>query len=168
MDTEQRSRRWAFARSRLTPAQFTVEAFYKHEANGGYRTVVGRDARNVAAGNGDLAAFYLQIRPDDSVGVTFTDVSGYTHSAYSPPGWIYAFNWNTDPEGTNASVGRRALTAVSDGDTLRVHVNNQLVAWTDLTYTNSSPLRESGSGRGEGRTCPHPPFPFASRPLKEP
>jgi len=121
----------------MTPAQFTVEASYKPEANGGYRTIVGRDARNVASGNGDLAALYLQIRPDDSVGVTFTDVSGYTHSAYSPPGWIYGFNWGSDPEGTNALVKWYNLAAVSDGDTLKFHVNNQLVAWTDLTASGS-------------------------------
>jgi hypothetical protein len=121
----------------MTPAQFTVEASYKPEANGGYRTVVGRDARNVASGNGNLAAFYLQVRPDDSVGVTFTDVSGYTHSAYSPPGWIYGFNWGSDPEGGNPNVSWYKLAAVSDGDTLKMHVNNQLVAWTDLTASGS-------------------------------
>jgi hypothetical protein len=121
----------------MTPAQFTVEASYKPEANGGYRTIVGRDARNVSTGNGDLAAFYLQVRPDDSVGVTFTDVSGYTHSAYSPPGWIYGFTWSSDPEGTNANSTWYNLAAVSDGDTLKVHVNNQLVAWTDLTASGS-------------------------------
>lgn len=119
----------------MTPAQFTVEASYKPEASGAYRTIVGRDARNVSTGNGNLAAFYLQVRPDDSVGVTFTDVSGFTHSAHSPPGWIYGFNFGTDPEGTNAPWYN--LAAVSDGDTLKVHVNNQLVAWTDLTASGS-------------------------------
>jgi hypothetical protein len=119
----------------IAPAQFTVEASYKPEANGGYRTVVGRDARNVSTGNADLAAFYLQVRPDDSVGVTFTDVSGYTHSAFSPPGWIYGFDFSTNPEGTNVSWYN--LAAVSDGNTLKVYVNNLLVASTDLTASGS-------------------------------
>ena len=120
----------------VTPAQFTVEASYKPEVNSiNYRTIVGRDARNVSTGNGNLAALYLQVRPDDSVGVTFTDVSGYTHSAFSPPGWLYGFNYATDPEGTNAPWYN--LAVVSDGDTLKVHVNNQLVAWTDLTASGS-------------------------------
>jgi hypothetical protein len=121
----------------MTPAQFTVEASYKPEANGGYRTIVGRDARNVSTANGNLAALYLQVRPDDSVGVSFTDVSGYTHAAFSPPGWIYGFHWGSDPEGTNALAPWYHLAAVSDGDTLRFHVNNQLVAWTDLTASGS-------------------------------
>jgi len=121
----------------MTPTQFTVEASYKPEANGAYRTIVGRDARNVSAGNGDLAALYLQVRPDDSVGVTFTDVSGYTHAAFSPPGWLFGFNFGTDPEGTNSLVPWYNLAAVSDGDTLKMHVNNQLVAWTDLTVSGS-------------------------------
>lgn len=119
----------------MTPREFTVEAFYKPEANGAYRTVVGRDARNVATGNPDLAALYLQVRPDDSVGMTFTDVSGYTHSAFSPPGWLYGFNFATDPEGTNAVWYH--LAGVSDGDTLKVYVNNRLVALTDLTSSGS-------------------------------
>lgn len=129
----------------MTPTQFTIEASYKPERNGGYRTVVGRDARNVATGSGDRAALYLQVRPDDSVGVAFTDVSGYTHYAFSPPGWIYGFEWASDPEGTNALVGWYRLAAVSDGDTLKFHVNNQLVAWTDLK-TSGSPNRALAVG----------------------
>ncbi|HEX5220614.1 MAG TPA: LamG-like jellyroll fold domain-containing protein [Verrucomicrobiae bacterium] len=139
----------------MTPTQFTIEASYKPERNGGYRTIVGRDARNVSTGNGNLAALYLQVRPDDSVGVLFTDVSGYTHSAFSPPGWIYGFEWASDPEGANALVGWYHLAAVSDGDTLKFHVNNQLVAWTDLTISGSpnralavGPTSESGYTAG--------------------
>ncbi len=127
----------------MTPTQFTVEASYKPEANGAYRTVVGRDARNVSTGNADLAAFYLQVRPDDSVGVTFTDISGYTYSAFSPPGWIYGFDFSTNPEGTN--VPWYNLAAVSDGNTLKIYVNNLLVASTDLT-TNGSPNRALAAG----------------------
>lgn len=121
----------------MTPTQFTVEASYKPEANGGYRTVVGRDARNISSSDASQAALYLQIRPDDSVGVAFTDVSGYTHSAFSPPGWIYGFTWGSDPEGTNANAGWYHLAAVSDGETLKMHVNNRLVAWTDLVASGS-------------------------------
>jgi hypothetical protein len=127
----------------MTPTQFTVEASYKPEANGAYRTVVGRDARNVSTGNADLAAFYLQVRPDDSVGATFTDVSGYTYSAFSPPGWIYGFDFSTNPEGTN--VPWYNFAAVSDGNTLKIYVNNLLVASTDLT-TNGSPNRALAVG----------------------
>jgi len=127
----------------MTPTQFTVEASYKPEANGGYRTIVGRDARNVSTSNTDLAAFYLQVRPDDSVRVLFTDVSGYTHSASSPPGWIYGFNGSTNPEGTNAPWYN--LAAVSDGDTLKVYVNNLLAGWTDL-IASGSPNRALARG----------------------
>ncbi len=131
----------------ITPAQFTIEASYKPEANGGYRTVVGRDARNVATANGDLAALYLQVRPDDSVGIAFTDVSGYTHNAYSPPGWLYGFNFGSNPEGTGAPWYH--LSAVSDGSTLKMYVNNVLVASTDLT-TSGSPNRALAKGSVNG------------------
>ena len=120
----------------IKPAQFTVEASYRPEANGGYRTVVGRDGRNVSKNDAQLAPLYLQVRPDDSVGITFTDVAGHTHSAYSPPGWVYGFNFGTNPEGTNALWYH--LAAVSDGSRLRMYVNNVLVANTDLLASGST------------------------------
>jgi hypothetical protein len=131
----------------MTPLQFTVEVSYKPEANGSYRTIVGRDARNVATANVELAALYLQVRPDDSVGIAFTDVSGYSHSAYSPPGWLYGFNFGANPEGTGAPWYN--LAAVSDGSTLKMYVNNVLVASTDLT-ASGSPNRSLAKGAVNG------------------
>ena len=131
----------------MTPAQFTVEASYKPEASGGHRTVVGRDAQNVASANGSLAALYLQVRPDDSVGIAFTDVSGYTHSAYSPPGWLYGFNFGSNPEGLGAPWYH--LAAVSDGSTLKMYVNNVLVASTSMT-ASGSPNRSLAKGTVSG------------------
>ena len=131
----------------ITPAQFTIEASYKPEASGGYRTVVGRDARNVAASNGDLAALYLQVRPDDSVGITFTDVSGFTHAAFSPPGWLHGFNFGANPEGLGAPWYN--LAAVSDGSRLNMYVNNVLVASTDMTL-GGSPNRSLARGSASG------------------
>lgn len=131
----------------ITPAQFTIEASYKPEANGAFRTVVGRDARNVSTANAALAALYLQVRPDDSVGITFTDVSGYTHSAFSPPGWIFGFNYGTNPEGTNGFWYN--LAATSDGSKLRMYVNNFLVATTDLV-ASGSPNRALAKGATSG------------------
>jgi hypothetical protein len=131
----------------MMPVQFTVEASYKPEASGSYRTVVGRDAQNVATGNGSLAALYLQVRPDDSVGIAFTDVAGYSHWAYSPPGWIYGFNFGTNPEGVGAPWYH--LVGVSDGSTLKLYVNNELVASTDLT-ASGSPNRALAKGAVSG------------------
>ena len=109
--------------------------------------MVGRDARNVATSNGDLAAFYLQVRPDDSVGVAFTDVSGYMHSAFSPPGWIYGFNLARTRRERSAPWYN--LAAVSDGSTLKMYVNNVLVASTDLT-ASGSPNRALAKGTTSG------------------
>ena len=131
----------------ITPAQFTIEASYKAEANAGFRTVVGRDARNVSTANGDLAALYLQVRPDDSACVSFTDVSGYTHTAFSPLGWIYGFNFATNPEGNNTPW--QHLAAVSDGATLKLYVNGVLVGSTDLT-ASGSPNRSLAKGSTSG------------------
>ena len=118
-----------------TPAQFTIEASYKPEAYASFRTIVGRDARNVATINGNLAALYLQVRPDDSVGIQFTDVSGYTHSVFSPPGWIYGFNFGSNPEGVG--VPWYNLAAVCDGTTLKMYVNSVLVASTNIAVSGS-------------------------------
>ena len=119
----------------IHPAQFTIEASYKPEASASYRTIVCRDARNVDSGNGDLAALYLQVRPDDSACISFTDVSGYTHQAFTPPGWIYGFNYGSNPEGVGAPWYRFA--AVSDGSTLKLYVDNLLIATTDMTQSGS-------------------------------
>jgi hypothetical protein len=127
----------------ILPVQFTVEASYRAVASGGYRTVVGRDARNVSRSDPNLAAFYLQVRPDDSVAVVFTDVSGYTHRAFSPPGWVYGIS----PGGAEAPWYH--LAAVSDGNTLKLYVNNLLVASTDLV-ASGSPNRALVRGSGTG------------------
>lgn len=131
----------------MTPAQFTIEVSYKAEANAGYRTVVGRDAKNVDSGNADLAALYLQVRPDDSVSISFTDVSGYTHTAFSPPGWIYGFNFSSNPEGANTPWYN--LTATSDGSILKLYVNYVLVGTNDMT-TSGSPNRALAKGTTSG------------------
>ncbi|HEY9508858.1 MAG TPA: LamG-like jellyroll fold domain-containing protein, partial [Verrucomicrobiae bacterium] len=131
----------------ITPAQFTIEASYKPQANAGFRTIVGRDVINVSSGNASHAALYLQARPDDSVGITFTDVSGVTSSAFSPPGWLYGYDAGSNPEGTN--VPWYNLAAVSDGTTLKMYVNSVLVAVTDLS-TNSSPNRSLAKGTTSG------------------
>ena len=131
----------------ITPAQFTVEVSYKPENTGGYRTVIGRDALNISSSDPKLAAFYLQIRPDDSFCAAFTDVAGYSHSAYSPPGWSYGFNFSSNPEGVGANWYH--LVAVSDGSTLRLYVNNVLVATNDL-IASGSPNRALAVGSTSG------------------
>lgn len=133
----------------FTPARFTIEASYKPEATGGHRTVVSRDARGVSASNGSLAALYLQVRPDDSVRILFTDVSGHTHQATSPPGWIYGFNASSTPDGTGHPWYQ--LAAVSDGETLSLYVNHELVAATDVTLSGSPDTALAvGSVHGSG------------------
>jgi hypothetical protein len=131
----------------VRPLRFTIEASYKPENTGGHRTIVGRDARNVATSDANRAALYLQVRPDDSVGLTFSDISGFTHSAFSPPGAIYGFNFAANPEGTNAPWYH--LAAVSDGSILKIYVDNRLVASADLA-ASGSPDRALATGTTSG------------------
>lgn len=118
----------------MMPSTFTIEASYKPE-NGGYRTIVGRDAQNVVASNGALAAVYLQVRPNNSVGIGFADAAGNFHEAYSAEGVIQGFDFPTDNEGTKGNWYN--LVGVSDGVNLKMYVNNKLVATTPITSTDA-------------------------------
>jgi len=117
----------------MTPTAFTVEASYKPE-NGGFRTIVGRDAQNVVTGNGSLAALYLQATPDNQFAIKFTDVAGNFHEAISPTGLVHGFNFGTDPDGLQGTW--YSLAGVSDGTTLSLYVNGALVASTAINSPN--------------------------------
>jgi hypothetical protein len=117
----------------MMPAQWTVEASFKLE-NGGHRTIVGRDAQFVA-GNGALAAFYLQGVPGNALAVDFTDVSGFEHRAESAPDIFQGFDFPTDPDGELAVWHN--LVATCDGVTLTLYLDNQVIASTDLSASGS-------------------------------
>jgi hypothetical protein len=127
----------------MTPAAFTVEASWKPEA-GGYRTAVGRDARNVATSDGNLAALYLQARPNNSIGVLFVDLAGNVHEAFSPADFVQGFNFGTDPNGLTGTWYN--LAGVSDGSTLKLYVNNALVASTP--FVSADPRLAIGTTNG--------------------
>ena len=127
----------------ITFEQFTIEAFFKPET-GGWRTIVGRDARYVANSNGDLAALYFQItdNPSNGFAIKFADVQGYWHEAQAPADTIEGFPFGSDPEGLTGKWYYAA--AVSDGQTLSLYLANitdgqplQLIAQTDLTASGS-------------------------------
>jgi hypothetical protein len=117
----------------MTPLAFTIEASWKPE-NGGFRTVVGRDARNVVTANGDLAAVYLQAQPDNSLAIKFADLAGNFHQAVTAPGFVQGFDFGSDPNGLNGSWYN--IAGVSDGSTLSLYVNNVLVASTPIVSTD--------------------------------
>jgi hypothetical protein len=136
----------------ITPAQFTVEAFFKPESTGTYRTIVGRDAINVSNDSSKLAALYLQIKNNDNDGddkdddervkIQFTDVAGYDHVAESAPYITKGFNFSTDPQGLTGKW--YYIAAVSDGSTLSLYLANVsdngplwLLAQTDMTISGS-------------------------------
>ncbi len=141
----------------ITPAQFTVEAFFKAENTGTYRTIVGRDAINVSNESGALAALYLQIKNDDNderVKIQFTDVAGYDHIAESAPDIINGFNFSSDPQGLTGKW--YYIAAVSDGSTLSLYLANVsnngplwLLAQTDMT-TSGSPDTALAKGTQNG------------------
>ena len=119
-------------------SQFTVEAIFKPEG-GNHRTIVGRDARNIA-GDANLAAFYLQIRPDSGISAVLSDVTGTTHRADSAAAMITGFNFGEDPHGL---TGRwYYVAAVSNGSTLSLYLAN-LTAGTDPLLVAEEDLNDS-------------------------
>jgi hypothetical protein len=119
-----------------TFSAFTIEAFFKPET-GGWRTIVGRDAKNVASSDGRLPALSFKISPENSVVIQFADVSGNLQTTWSAAGLIQGFDFNTDPDGLTGKW--YYMAAVSDGTTLSLYLANmtdrvlQLVAQTNMS-----------------------------------
>jgi hypothetical protein len=113
----------------MMPTAFTVEVSWKPE-NGGYRTVVGRDAQNVVTSNGALAALYVVAQPDNSLAIKFADAAGNFHEAVTAPGFIDGFDFPTDPDGLTGNWYN--IAAVSNGELLRLYVNGEQVALSEI------------------------------------
>ncbi len=125
----------------ITPARFTIEAWFK-PGSGGYRTIVGRDGAQVVTGTSSLAALYFQIQPNNSVKIGFADVSGYWHQAVSRAGLIQGFDSGTDPDGLNGTW--YYLAAVCDGSVLSLYLADTsvdsmpyLVARENIAFSGS-------------------------------
>jgi 1-phosphatidylinositol phosphodiesterase len=137
----------------ISPAAFTIEAMFKL-ANGGYRTIVGRDSYGTVNGDAALAALYFQAIPNNAVAIKFCDVSGFWHQAVSADGAIQTFNPDTNPNGDG--VPWYAMAGVSNGQMLSLYLRNvtaggawQLLAQTDMTQSGS-PNRALTAGAGDG------------------
>jgi concanavalin A-like lectin/glucanase superfamily protein len=127
----------------MMPSAFTVEASWKPEV-GNHRTVVGRDARNVATSDPNLAALYLQAQPDNSLAIKFTDVAGNFHQAVTGPNFVQGYNFGNDPEGLQGTWYK--IAGVSDGSTLKLYVNGVLEASAPIV--SADPRLAIGSTSG--------------------
>ncbi len=148
----------------ITPQAWTIEAAFKPEASGSFRTLVGRDSQGANTANvpfdANLAALYLQITDDDRLAIKFCDEDGYWHEALSAPGLVPGFDSGSDPGGSSGQW--QAAAAVSDGTTLRLYHRNfgagdaayTLVATADLGASGSTDTRlTAGSGSGPDWTA---------------
>jgi hypothetical protein len=121
----------------ITPAAFTIEASFKMNQLTGYHNIVGRDGMNAVTGDPALASLYFQVRPGNSVAVLFADLGGYAHLAESDPGVVTTGQWYN-------------MAAVSDGSTLSLYLDNELVAQTNMTLSGSTNTALAiGSGSGD-------------------
>ena len=109
----------------FTPTAFTIEASFKADELGGYRTIVGRDDRYVANINGDLASVYFQTMPENQVAFKFADEDGYWHELISDPGAVTTDQWYN-------------MVGVSDGSTMSLYLDNTLLKQLDLTLSGST------------------------------
>jgi hypothetical protein len=125
----------------MTPLAWTIEASYKPENTNGWRTVVGRDAQSQAGADGNVAALYFQITPDNRFRIAFVDVTGAWHEAASPAQYItngFAYPNSADGQFYN-------LAATSDGTTLKAYVDGVLVGSTDMTGSSTDTRLSNGS-----------------------
>lgn len=88
-------------------AAFTVEASWLPETRG-FRTVVGRDGRDIATSNAAVAPFYLQALGGDDQGalaVKFADVDGFFHVAQTALGFLADYAWDPATQTPEAEPG---------------------------------------------------------------
>ncbi|MBN2131489.1 MAG: immunoglobulin domain-containing protein, partial [Sedimentisphaerales bacterium] len=139
----------------ITPLQWSIEASFKPEENGGHRTIVGRDSYGVVEDNPQVSVLYFKIEPSDAVSIAFADVSGYWHVAASEPDIIDGFVWSENPEGDNPYTPWYHMAATCDGEMLRLYLAEEgqeytIVAQTDLTESGSPDTRLSAGAGGGG------------------
>lgn len=136
------------------PLQWTIEVTFKPELGDGHRTLVGRDSQGSVTTDGNLSALYLQITPDESLAIKYSDSDGYWHEVISTPGLVQGFVNADDPDGLTAPW--QSAVAVSDGSTLSLYYRNvdfnsgwQLIGETDMTASGSTNTALS-PGAGDG------------------
>ncbi len=137
-----------------TPDRWTIEVAFMPELTDSHRTLVGRDSFGSATVDNRLSALYLQIQPDESLAIKYSDVNGYWHEAISAANLVKGFTFSSDPNALNGQW--QAAAAVCDGSTLSLYYRNielnsgwDLVAQTDLTLSGSSDTTLT-AGAGDG------------------
>ena len=115
----------------ITPAQWTVEAVFKSAKLAPFCTIVGRDGRYVGGSASSAAALYLSTRGTD-LAIAFTDVDGGNHNLQVPAN-LKAGVWYS-------------VAAVSDGATLSLYLNGEVIGTLDLTVTGTDTSLGLGYG----------------------
>ena len=117
----------------ITPAQWTVEAVFKSANLSSFSTILGRDGRDVGGKNSSAAAaaLYLSTRGSD-LAIEYTDVQGGKHNLQIPAN-LKAGVWYS-------------VAAVSDGATLSLYLNGEVIGTLDLSTTGT----DTSLGQGYG------------------
>ncbi|MBN2684180.1 MAG: hypothetical protein JXR40_02770, partial [Pontiellaceae bacterium] len=115
----------------IAPAQWTVEAVFKVEKFADYSTIVGRNGTKIGGTENQVAPFYLSTRGTD-LAIQYSDVDGAVHNLQVAANlkkglWYYA-------------------AAVSDGTTLSLYLNDEVIGALDLTTTGTDTALAAGYG----------------------
>ncbi len=111
----------------ITPQQWTIEVVFKSDYLAPYCTLVGRN------GNfGNAAALYFSTRNSD-LAIAYRDVDGVYHELQVAAG----FRENT----------WYRVAAVSDGTTLMLYLDGELIGLLDLTVTGTDTALAQGYGQ---------------------
>ena len=106
----------------MTPAQWTVEAVFKSANLASFCTILGRDGRYVGGSSSSAAALYFSTRGTD-LAIEFTDAGGGRHNLQVAAN-LKAGVWYS-------------AAAVSDGSTLSLYLNGEVIGMLDLTATGT-------------------------------
>lgn len=124
------------------PTQWTIEAAFMTDRTTGFQTIVGRDSYGAFAGNTQLSALYLSVRPSGSVAVQFTDSASNNWNLASATGIVEINQW-------------QAIAAVSDGATLSLYLKNVTAGESNYTKVatlsiaaSTNPALAIGTGNG--------------------
>ena len=115
----------------ITPSQWTVEALFKSSNLQPFCTIVGRDGYQVGGSSSSAAALYFSTRGTD-LAIEFTDVNGAGHNLQVAAG-LKAGVWYS-------------AAAVSDGSTLFLYLNGEVIGTLDLTSTGTDTALGLGYG----------------------
>ncbi len=115
----------------ISPAQWTIEVVFRSDNLGEYCTIVGRNGTKIGNTDRELAPLYFSTRGTD-LAIQYNDVDGVVHTLQVAAG-LKKDTWYS-------------AAAVSDGSTLSLYLNGEVIGTLDLTTSGTDTALAEGFG----------------------